>query len=152
MKLNEGIRITGHVECWATMQDGRRVKVVDKKNLVVNVGLNTLRNLISGTVSSYVTHAGIGSGTTPPTATSTALTSEIIRKAVTVDTGVGTGAVEFSWSTLSTEANSPGTIGEAALFDASVSGNMICMATFTPFDKDNTLELDWTWTWTFSSS
>jgi hypothetical protein len=151
-EMQTGMRIQGHVECWKRFPDGHREKVVDEHNLVVDLGLNWLRDFAGGFSTIYVTYAGIGYGTTAPVGTDTTLGNEIIRKAVSYDTSAGTGIIKFSWTTTTGEANTPGTISEAALFSASVSGTMFSRATFTAFDKDNTVELDWVWTWTYSSA
>lgn len=151
-ELIENLKLSGRLECWAKNTIiGEVVKVVDQKNLVVNGGLNMLRDHIIGASNITITHAGIGSGTAAPIASDTALGSEILRKSATIDTSIGTGKVQFEWQTLTTEANSPGTISEAGLFTASSGGTMFCRATFSPITKDNTVELLWKWTVSFQS-
>lgn len=150
MNFDEPAGVIGHLECWAK-KEGRRVKIVDVDNLIVDTGTNHLAQRLAGTSNEYITHAEIGSSTVAPTAADTALGSAIIRKTVT-NTFPGIGMVRFAWTTLTTEANSPGTISEAGLFMASSGGTMFNRVTFSPIVKDEDVELEWTWTITFQSA
>lgn len=151
MNLTQKLSMSGHLECWARLKDGTRIKVVDVHNLVVDEGLDLLPERLAGTSSLYVTHAEIGYGTTAPLPSDTALGSAILRKTVT-STFPGTGSVKFEWTTAFNEGNSPGTISEAGLFTASSGPTMFNRATFSAITKDEDVELDWAWTITFQSA
>lgn len=142
MNIFSGSRHAGHVEIW-----GRKINhknwTLDAKveNLVVDDGLDLIRDkLYAITQQAIITYGGVGSGTTPPTASNSALTSEIIRKAfddVNVDISKQT---RFEFSLAFNEANSPGTISEAGLFTASSGGIMYAMVTFAALTKDEDIE------------
>ena len=149
MDLKENQKVLGHLQIYARHEDGRIEKVVDQKNLVTTVGLNLLRDLISGNGSAFITHAALGSGTTAPSLTDTALENEVIRKAVAVDISIGSGKVRFEWEIGKPEANSPGTISEAGLLTALSGGILVTHITFAPFNKTDKIELSCKWTLAF---
>ena len=102
-------------------------------------GRNLIRDLISGTSSSYVTHIAIGTGTTAFNDADTALETEVLRKAFETSTDSDSQTIYEMWIS-STEANS-NTLSEVGIFNASSSGTMLCRDTFTGIAKDNTKEV-----------
>ena len=142
METNSSTRHSGFVEIW-----GRKINhknwTLDAKvpNLVVDDGLNLIRNkLYAITEQSIITHGAVGYGTTPPAASSSALTHEIIRKAFDDVNVVTSKQTRFEFSLAFNEANSPGTISEAALMTAATGGIMYCMVTFANLTKDEDIE------------
>lgn len=140
-------RHAGHLEVWGRKINHKNWTLDAKaKNLVVDDGLDLIRNkLYATTQQAIITHGGVGSGTTPPAAGSSALTSEIIRKAfddVNVDTSKQT---RFEFSLAFDEGNSPGTISEAGLFTAASAGIMYAMVTFANLTKDDDIERLFRW-------
>jgi len=118
------------------------------KNLIVDVGKAQVAGLINGVVTTPFTYIAIGTGTTAPTASDTALEAETHREAattsrettsVTNDTAVL--QVTFSGYT-GTEA-----ITESGVFDAASGGNMLCRQTFSAINVDwdagDALQVTW---------
>ncbi|KYH37224.1 MAG: putative tail fiber protein [Candidatus Bathyarchaeota archaeon B24] len=107
---------------------GRLVKSYEARNVVCNVLLSQLRNALigSGSVSEY-THIAVGSGTTTPTRSDTALANEIARKVCDERLISGTKVI-YRVTFGSDEAN--GSINEVGVFDAASGGNMLARALF----------------------
>ena len=124
---------------------------IKKRNIITNVGKAQVAGLINGIVTTPFTYIAIGSGTTAPSETDTALEAEIARKAgstsrettnVTNDTAV----VEATFSSAD-GLTGTSNVSEAGLFDASTGGNMLARQTFTTitinWDAGDTLTVTW---------
>lgn len=79
-----------------------------KPNLIMDVGLNMLRDLINGTISDgEIKYIALGSSTTAPITTQTTLVAEQFRKAVTSQTVMaGVGSLETLGYIAESEGNS----------------------------------------------
>jgi len=104
----------------------------ESEDIITNVGLNKLAGLMVGLHTAAFKYVAIGSGSTSPSASDTALESEIARvegsvSTVTTDVAGDTGQVVGSFNFTSTS-----TIAEVGLFDASTGGNMLFRQTFPP--------------------
>ena len=101
-------------------------------NLIVNAGLNIVRDLIGGLNSQgAITAIGIGTGATAPTNSDVALQTETFRSAATVS-APGSYQVQFT-HTFNFGSGVSQTITEAGLFDNTiVSGSkMLARTTFS---------------------
>jgi len=125
--------------------------VVCSENTVVTGGRRWVFEAIysggAGTAQ-VLSHMGIGTSTTAPATSDTALGSEATRKAIgTFTTTNLTSTVpnmDFIVSFATNEGNT--TLGEAGIFNSSSGGTMFNRATFATIDKttSNTLSLTYT--------
>ena len=121
-------------------------------NLVVDGGLNLLRDRIAGTSSDYVTHFAVGTGTTPVTGTQIALGSEVFRDAITSAITTTSKAVRFEYYLPASYANG-NTLSEIGLFTASTGGTLVARALLaTPIVKSALVTATFQWTISLSAS
>lgn len=142
-KLTEQLKATGMVHVTHTMATGEIVEF-DVPNLVVTTGKNYIASKIVATTNSPVsmTHMAIGTGTATPGASDTTL-------------GTETGRVSLAGSVVSTNTitytatfpagTGTGAITEAAIFNASSGGTMLCRTTFPVVNKQagDTIAVTW---------
>lgn len=151
--LFDQLRITGRVDA-RLFGPGRVLKQhVVVQNLVVDRGKQYVRDLIRDKITgaggfNAMNYMAIGTSTTAAAAAQTALVAEIAssRQAVTAANGGASNQVVIS-NTWAPGENTNSTINEAAIFDASSAGNMMCRAVFpTTINKEglDTLVVDWT--------
>lgn len=118
--------------------------VLEKKNLIVQVGKNFLASAIIGSSTSPFTAIAIGTGTTAANTADTTLQTEVTRAAFT-SSSVSTNVVSLS----NTYAAGTGTgaITEAGIFNNSTSGGtMLSHVVFDAINKGaaDTLTINWT--------
>lgn len=145
IQQNENLKATGKVRIVKTNAQGVTVQDFEVPNLVVTTGKNFIASsMIKTTTNSpaAMTHMGIGTGATSPSAADSAL-------------GTQTGRVSLSGNTVSTNtitytASFPagtgdGAITEAGIFNASSGGTMLCRTTFAEINKgaDDALAVSW---------
>lgn len=117
--------------------------VLDKKNLIVQVGKNYLAGAVLSSATSPFTHMAVGTGTTAAALSDTALTSELARQAFTtasVTTNVATIVTTYAAGT------GTGAITEAGIFNASSSGTLLSHVVFSAINKGAADSLTITWT------
>lgn len=114
--------------------DGRTKDVREVRNMIVNAGLDFVKELLLDSVSptalATMTHIAIGTDATPETPADVALGVEAARRAFDNYTAGGTGiaTVDVTFPA----ATGPLAVTEAAVFDgAGPGGNMLNRATFT---------------------
>lgn len=115
-------------------------------NLVVDAGLNLLRDFIDGDAVTGITHFGYGTGTTAVTAADTALGSQTARPALTSKTGT----VSKAWTGtyfLNSSTGNGNTYSEAGLFTASTGGTMFARVILSPaVVKTSSIAVRFSWT------
>jgi len=130
---------------------GQVIKTIDTKNSPTRGGVAWLcQQMLSGeAISSQVLEQlALGTDTTAPTTSDSALGSEVVRKAVgTWDTAGLTAAVPYFVAQVefgTGEGN--GTLAEVGLFNSSAGGTMLVHGTFGTFAKatSNTLGVSYT--------
>lgn len=145
-------RVRGRLRLELIGPDGQTKQVVEKDNLVVNAGLNQLREMmfdsVSPTALTLYTHIAIGSGATAAALTDTALVSELARRAFDNYTAGGTGVATVDVTVPA--GTGTGAITEAGIFDASSGGNMFNRVVFTSVNKTASDALKVSFTITFS--
>ena len=120
--------------------------VVEKKNLIVQVGKNFCANAIINSSTTPFTAMAVGTGTTAASLSDTTLETELARSAYTsssVSTNVVTLATTFAAGTAT------GTLTEAGIFNNNTSGGtMLSRVVFSAVNKGalDTLTLNWTLT------
>jgi hypothetical protein len=143
-KVTEELKATGLVKIVQTNAAGELVKEFNVPNLVVTAGKNHIAAKIAATTNSpaAMTHMAIGTGTSTPGASDTAL-------------GTQTGRVSLSGSVVSTNTitytatfpagTGDGAITEAGVFNASSGGTMLCRTTFPVVNKasGDTIAITW---------
>jgi len=121
------------------------------KNVITDVGKAQVAGLINGVVTTPFKYIAIGSGTTSPTASDTALEAEVKRKLATVDrvTTNVTNDTAYLEATFSSADGLSGSmsITESGVFDADTGGNMLCRQTFSAvnvnWDAGDQLTIKW---------
>lgn len=114
-------------------------KLVDKvDNLIVNVGKQEIAKLLgAGLGGVSFSHIAIGTGTTAPASTDTALGAEVMRAAATVTletTNITNDTVVFTADFSFTSAYA---ITEAGVFNAATGGVLLDRITFATKNVDN---------------
>ena len=96
-----------HLNVRITVRDlsGNIIEQVEKKNLIVNVGLNMVRDVLAGDVTDgEIKVIGIGTDATAPAVGQTQLIAEVFRKARTSDSKPAVGQYESVWYIAPAEA------------------------------------------------
>jgi hypothetical protein len=137
--MNEIINMVGEVEVLLNNE-----VVLEKKNLIVQVGKNFLASAIINSSTSPFLAMAIGTGTTAASTADTALQTEVARAAFSTSS-VSTNVVSLS----NTYAAGTGTgaITEAGIFNnASSGGIMLSHVVFGAVNKGSldTLTINWT--------
>lgn len=142
--INENVKPTGLVTVVQKNAAGQIIKEFQVPNLVVTSGKNHIAAKIAATTNSpaAMTHMAIGTGTSTPGVSDTAL-------------GTQTGRVSLSGSVVSTNTitytatfpagTGDGAITEAGVFNASSGGTMLCRTTFPVVNKasGDTIAITW---------
>lgn len=137
--MNEIISLVGEVEILLN-----NVVVVQKKNLIVQVGKNFLANAVLNNSTSPFVAIAVGTGTTAATINDTTLQTEIYRSAYT------SSNITANVITLTQMLNAgvaTGSLSEAGIFNNAVSGGtMLSHIVFNTISKLSVDTLTLTWT------
>jgi hypothetical protein len=145
INLTDKINLTGKLR--ATVRDaktGRILSVIEAENLVVTAGKELVAKILNAEGDAVPNFCAVGSGTTAPADTDTALEAEIGRLEVTQRSRTGNQIV---YSIFFSAADCNGDWNEAGLFNAETGGTMLCRALFpSTISKDSTktVTVDWT--------
>lgn len=149
--VSDVIKLRGHFEMVLADLQGNVIEKRSINNVVVTAGRSwVLGQIISSNfvTSQSFTHMAIGTSTTAPATSDTALNSENSRKTINNFTTSGLAnnppswRAEASWAT--NEANT--TLGEVGVMNSSSGGTMLAHATFATLNKttSNTLSISYT--------
>lgn len=142
--MRENVEIQGTVTFELTGPDGQTKR--SQHNMVMNAGLAWITGRLLGS-GAAASHIAVGTGNTAVSAGQTTLVAEIDR--------VATGAGAQASTTISNDSvqysatfgpgTATGTLKEAGLFNASVSGTMIARVQFSDYPKGalDTLVVTW---------
>jgi hypothetical protein len=111
-------------------RNGKKIDERVVENLIVNVGKAQVSGLIGGVVTGTFGYVALGTGTTAPASTDTALQSEVVRVSSTnsqVTTNVTNDTLQLQ-ATFNFTASYA--ITEAGIFNASTGGTMLARQTF----------------------
>ena len=126
-------------------ETGQLLQVQRKRNLVVNAGLNLIRDLLDGDAPAGITHFAVGTGATAVAASQTALVTETFRAAVTQSIS-DAQQLTVKYFLPSGSANG-GTLAEVGLFNAASTGTMFARAVLaTTIAKTSSITVTFTWT------
>ena len=102
--------------------------------MIVNAGLNLIRDFFNGDSPTPPSHLAIGTGTTAVNAADTELGSEVLRKTISKEEKSNAGVIEYFVNISSTEANG-NNLSEIGIFNASSGGTMILRKTHLAYQK-----------------
>lgn len=145
MNSNEILKATGELKITVTSKDGAVKQEQVVKNLVVTSGLNFISARMNDAALAVMSHMAVGTGTTAAALGDTALGTESARVALT-SAVVTDNAIAY---TATFGMNTPASLTaltEAAIFNASSGGTMLCRTVFPQVNKDvnDTLTIIWT--------
>ena len=153
MNTNEKLKLSGRLSIVLKDKNGAVKTQREVDNLVVNSGLAYIISRMVGTAKTVMTHMAVGSNNTAAAAGDTALGSQLgSRKALDSTTISGSNNEKVIYVTTFATGEGTGAITEAGVFNASVSGDMLCRTVFSVINKaaDDTMVI--TWTITLSAS
>lgn len=147
--INDNLSVKGEVVITLTDENGNLKARQEINNLVVNTGKAFIASRMVGTALGVMSHMALGSGTTAPALTDTALesllgTREILDSATTPASGVVIYTSTFE------AGDATGAVTEAGIFNAATSGTMLCRTTFGVINKGASDTMSVTWTITVS--
>ena len=129
----EGLRLVGRWKA-ELIRGGKTVFEQESKNLIVDAGLDFVRELLFDSVSpttlSTLTHIAIGTDGTTPVAGDTALLAEVARAAFANYAAGGTGIATVDYTFPA--GTGTGNIAEAGVLDAPAAGNLFNRVIFSP--------------------
>lgn len=137
--MNETINLKGEIEILLNDK-----VVLEKKNLIVQVGKNFLASAIINSSASPFVAIAIGTNSTPAGVNDTTLGTELVRAAYTTSS-VSTNVV--SLSNTFAAGTGTGTITEAGIFNNATSGGtMLSHVVFSAIGKsaNDSLTINWT--------
>lgn len=121
-------------------------------NLVVTSGKNHIADQLSDRTEAQISHMAIGTGTTAPVATNTALQTELDRNALDSRTqGTGSDANKVTYVCTWAAGDGTGAITEAGLFNSASAGTMLCRSVFPVKNKESGEAMTMTWVLTISA-
>lgn len=149
--MNDVIRLRGAFELSLRDLSGNVLETRRVDNVVVTAARKWVLQQLESTdiqTAQTVSYMAVGTGTTAPATSDTALVNESTRKAIQSFTTSNLTSNPPSWraecSYATNEANT--TLGEVALFNSSAAGTMFARATFSTVNKttSNTFGISYT--------
>ena len=140
--INDGLNLKGKL---AISLNGQVVREVD--NIVVTAGKGYVASRMKDATATAMSHMAIGSGTTNPAASDTALETELGRVALT-STAVSSNVVTYTATFAA--GTGTGAVTEAGILNASSSGTLLCRTEFSVVNKGSSDSMTITWTVTVS--
>lgn len=138
--INDGLKFKGSLTLTLQKANGD-VEVVRKDNIIVNAGFDFICDAVGKSASrpNVMSHIAVGTGTTTPAASQTALVAELARQAATYAHTAGTQVMTFT--TTYNPGVATGAITEAGVFNAASAGIMLDRVLFNVINKgvDDTL-------------
>jgi hypothetical protein len=125
------------------------VREVETHNLVVDAGLNLLRDLLCGDSITDITHIGYGSSSTVPAAGQTALVSQTGARFTYDNVSKAAGQLVYDHY-LDDVDGDMGTLREIGLFTADTGVTMFCRAVFPAIIKSESTWVQIYWTITLA--
>ena len=145
--FTETVNVTGRLKISRLNESGDELEVREVKNLIVAVGKNVITSRLVGNNTAIHSHMAVGTSNTAATTAQTALTTEIGRVALDSSTR--------STNTITYVATFPagtgtGSLTEAAILNASSTGDMLCRTNFNAVNKGAADVIVITWNVTIS--
>jgi len=147
--INDNLSVKGEVVITLTDENGNLKARQEINNLVVNTGKAFISSRMIGTALGVMSHMALGSGTTAPALTDTALESLLgTREILDSSTNPASGVIIYTSTFEAGDAT--GAVTEAGIFNAATSGTMLCRTTFDVINKGASDTMSVTWTITVS--
>lgn len=149
MKTIESLKATGELRVVLTGPDGQIKEEALLKNLVVNTGLNFVVNRMKDANAPVMSHMSLGTGTTAAALSDSTLGAEISGSRVGL-TSTTVAANQITYIASFAAGVGTGAVTEAGIFNADVSGTMLCRTVFPVVNKQAGDSMTVTWTVTIS--
>ena len=130
--FTETVNVTGRLKIVRLDDSGIEKEVREVKNLIVAVGKNVITSRLVGNTTAIPSHMAVGSSNTAATTAQTALGTELSR--VSLDSSTRTNNTIAYIATFPAGVGT-GTITEAAILNASSTGDMLCRTNFNEVNK-----------------
>ena len=130
--FTETVNVTGRLKIAHFDESGKEKDFREVKNLVVAVGKNIITSRLTGNTTAIPSHMAVGSANTAATTAQTALGTQLGR--VTLDSSVRTNNT-IAYIATFPAGTGTGSITEAAIFNASSAGDMLCRTNFNEVNK-----------------
>ena len=130
--FTETVNVTGRLKISRLNESGDELEVREVKNLIVAVGKNIITSRLVGNTTAIPSHMAVGTSNTAATTAQTALGTEVGR--VVLDTSTRSNN-SIAYVATFPAGTGTGTITEAAILNASSSGDMLCRTNFNAVNK-----------------
>lgn len=148
MKTRESLKASGDLRIVLSKPDGSQ-EVYDRRNLVVDSGLNFIVNRMKDAASDVMSHMSLGTDTDAAAGADTTLGAEIAGSRVALSTTTVAANTITYVATFGAGVGS-GAVTESGIFNASTSGTMLCRTVFPVVNKQAGDSMTVTWTVTIS--
>ena len=145
----DNLKVKGVAQLSLLDSDGNEKRTVTTSNLVVDTGLNFIVDRMKDD-ETVMTHMGVGTGTTAPTASDTTLETQLGNRELIETSTVTNNSILYR--SVFEAGDSTGQLTEAAIFNASTGGTMLCRVSFDAIDKQANDSLAIKWTISLSAS
>lgn len=145
--IKDTIKSLGSLDIVLEDEHGAVKEKITVPNLVVQTGRNYISHRMLGSANTAMSHMAIGTGTTSPALTDITLETETFRNSLTSSSIAAPGNVATYIAIFDpSEPATANAITEAAIFNASSGGEMLCRTTFPVINKGvlDTLTITWT--------
>lgn len=141
--MKDNLVIKGRLSYQLIGEDGNLKEEFEGPNLVVTSGLNFLASLLGGSAPTLMSHMAVGTSSTAPAPSQTALLGEIGRVALSSTSPSGANVI---YQATFPPGTGTGTIAEAGLFNSGAGGTMLSRSTSISVIKaaGDTLNIIWT--------
>ena len=130
--FTETVNVTGRLKISRLNESGDELEVREVKNLIVAVGKNVITSRLVGNTTAIPSHMAVGTSNTAATTAQTALGTEAGRVALDSSTRTNNSIAYVATFPAGTGT---GSITEAAILNASSSGDMLCRTNFNAVNK-----------------
>jgi hypothetical protein len=130
--FTETVNVTGRLKISRLNERGDELEVREVKNLIVAVGKNVITSRLVGNTTAIPSHMAVGSSNTAATTAQTALGTELGR--VVLDSTTRTNN-SVAYVATFPAGTGTGTLTEAAILNASSTGDMLCRTNFNAVNK-----------------
>lgn len=145
--FTETVNVTGRLKISRLNESGDELEVREVKNLIVAVGKNVITSRLVGNTTAIPSHMAVGSSNTAATTAQTALGTEIGR--VVLDSSTRTNNT-IAYVATFPAGTGTGSLTEAAILNASSTGDMLCRTNFNAVNKGAADVIVITWNVTIS--
>ena len=145
--FTETVNVTGRLKISRLNESGDELEVREVKNLIVAVGKNVITSRLVGNTTAIPSHMAVGSSNTAATTAQTALGTELGR--VVLDSSTRTNNT-IAYVATFPAGTGTGSLTEAAIFNASSTGDMLCRTNFNAVNKGAADVIVITWNVTIS--